>query len=180
MADNVLRLFERRGLNRKALLWAHNFHVGFAYDDPSRGFTPTMGHYLRETLGDAYYALALEFDHGTYLARTLSQENGSLGDFAVRDVPSAPRGSLPWYLAQAAAGDSILDLRSSAKEPAVERWLQAPQTMHGIGWPQNDSISPYTTTALGNGYDGIAFVHSSSATTPTPNARTVVATRAGH
>lgn len=47
------------------LLWAHNGHVGhFSQAD---GWKP-MGQHLREALGSRYYAIALEFNQGSFIA----------------------------------------------------------------------------------------------------------------
>jgi len=61
----------------------------------------------------------------------------------------------------------MLDLRTSRQTPTMERWLKTPQLMHCIGWAWVDPPVFYTKMAVKQGYDGMIFIESTSATTPT-------------
>jgi erythromycin esterase len=176
LGRNLMDVMERAGPDAKAVVWAHTLHVGVGFVDQVCGRAPNMGSYLRDRLGDAYYAVAMETERGTYLTREFLLDQ-TLGDFHIGVIPPAPAGTLAWYLA--AAGDErfLLDLRRSAPDPAVARRLAEPLVMHCAGWAHSDP--PLTTTMrLDETYDGVIFMRETSATTPTDNARKAVAQRA--
>ena len=175
---NLIDVMERAESGAKALIWAHSLHVGVGFVDEVHGQTPNMGSYLRARLGDAYYAIAMETERGTYLTREFLPDQ-TLGDHRIGVIPPAPAGTLAWYLAAAESERFLLDLRRFAPDQAAARWLAEPRVMHCAGWGLSDP--PLTTTMrLGEAYDGLIFMRETAATTPTGNALKAVSQRAVH
>ncbi len=133
MGENVIRLVDRRpGL--KAIVWAHNVHVGVGAGADSG---PNLGALLREQYGRAYVAIGLECGEGSYLTR-LRAPDDRLGDLHVATLPTAEVGSLAWYLSAADIGDAVLisvtlrrggGRRMAEATSAGPRRVLAPQTI---------------------------------------------------
>ncbi len=183
LAENLIHVVEKDEPRAKVAVWAHTYHlgVGFPDTDPAAASTivPTMGQYLREHFGPQYYVFAVELNGGPYLAR-VGLPDKSLGDFKVVDLPAAPTGSVPWYLAHSGRDYALLDLRGTPPPPHIARWLDAPQVMHVVSWVYALPPRWYFEMAPPKVYDGIIFVGNGSASTPTPNALKAVAARASH
>lgn len=180
MAELLLRLLEGETSGAKVAVWAHNFHVCNGYHIATDNVIATMGSHLKAALGEQYYALGLELNRGTYLARAYAREEKALGDFVIGTVPKAPDDSLPWHLARTGKDAFFLNLRGSTRSTVVEEWLTRTRTMHLISWAQPREPSLYTQVNLKEGYDGVIFVDRTSPTTPTLGAQKTVAERAGH
>ena len=93
----------------------------------------TMGHYLEQWYGRAYYSLGLEMASGRFLAREWSSEQEAFGSLVTPDVPPPPAGSLAACLASVPHDQYFLDLRNTAASPSVVDWLDSPIQMHGMG-----------------------------------------------
>lgn len=133
MAHNVLRSLEGPASGdppKKAVVWAHNGHVGRA-PHPD-GWWP-MGSHLAEALGDALYVVGFEFDRGGFVApaggvgqfgRPRALEH--LGGFEVAEyrVGPSPAGSVAHMLAQASAPLYFLPLDDVAAAPEVAAWFR--------------------------------------------------------
>ncbi len=178
MAHNLIDLLGRAGPDARIVIWAHAFHVGIGFHDDVRGEMQNMGSRLRACLGDQYYAFAMEFYRGKYLAREMLPDQ-TLGDHKIGTVPPAPESSLAWYLSMAGSDQFMLDLRNAACGQAIEEWLTRPRQMHCAGWAHSDP-PPCTTMTLKASYDGVVFIKETSATTPTTNALLTVSKRAAH
>jgi erythromycin esterase len=98
MADNVAWILDREGPDSKAILWAHNFHVG--------GSEGTQGEVLRTMLGDELRVFGFFFGRGGFQARDVGT------DGAIRPwvVPDAPDSTLAGVLTGAAPEIALLDL----------------------------------------------------------------------
>ncbi|MFK7806768.1 MAG: erythromycin esterase family protein [Saprospiraceae bacterium] len=62
MAANFKWLIEELYPNKKVIIWAHNAHLEKANRNPNYKW---MGHFLKETYGEEYYALGLFANKGT-------------------------------------------------------------------------------------------------------------------
>jgi erythromycin esterase len=175
LAEN-LRLALDRSMRAKAIVWTHNFHVGVGAETHGSGLAPTMGSWLRDWWGPAYYALGLEFGQGSYRARDL-QADRSFGDLVVGVVGPPAVGTLPEVLARAADRATLCDFRRPGSSLAYRRWLKDPIAMHSVGWARAEQ-TPYTRVRLGVTFDGLLFAPIVSPTTPTTSAQEAVALRA--
>ena len=102
-----------------------------------------------------------------------------LGDLKAITLPPAPAGSLPWYLSRTHLGNLMLDLRAPAGDPAIERWLHAPQIVHTANWVCPDGFQFNVEMSIAQEYDGIVFVERTTPTRPTANALKTAAEREG-
>jgi erythromycin esterase-like protein len=133
---------------------------------------------LREKYGQRYFAFGFEFNQGAFQSRTQLSDT-LLGDLKEITLPPAPERSLPWYLSRANLGNLVLDLRASAGEPAIERWLQTPQIVHTANWVCTDGFQFNVEMSIAREYDGIVFVERTTPTRPTANALKTAADREG-
>ena len=117
MAQNVEGALAAAGPQGRVIVWAHNGHVA---TDPG-----SMGHYLRQSLGDSLYVLGLEFSEGRFRSRTF-------GGLCEHHVAAADAGYYAFTLARLSSPIVYLDFRSAAKAPLVAEWLAAPRRSRHI------------------------------------------------
>jgi len=157
MAENILELLRVLPADTKIVLSAHNAHVRSDLN------LYTMGHYLREELGNAYYAFGLSFERGSFRALNLAQTPYKVGALTVG--PSFPQ-SIDWYLKRAGKGDLFVDFRAAPSSGPAASWLKRPHRMRSIGGghPPNDPGYYGYPVVPGKSFDGLIFVQN---TTPT-------------
>ncbi|AIA02558.1 erythromycin esterase family protein [Streptomyces noursei] len=155
MADAVTRLVDDGSASR-TVVWAHNGHI-------SKGTygagVPALGSRLRDRFGDGYYALALLFGKGSFLARRRADVHGR----PVRHRIGTGLRSVEARLADALPGDYFVDLRTATSSPSAA-WLHAPQAQRSFGaavarFTYRFDVAPLVPA---DDYDGIAFVARSS------------------
>ncbi len=179
MAENLIFLIDQAGPNTKFVVWEHNIHIAgdvWKETDVWKG-TTFMGYQLRKKYGDAYYALSLEMNQGSYQTRTFLPPN-LLGDLKSITIPPAPVASWPWYLAQANLEHILLDFRGASYPSEVKTWVKAPQEIFLAGWV-HDPKHTYMELEVGRLYDGILFIQTTNPTRPTENALKNAAERKG-
>ncbi|WP_373497224.1 erythromycin esterase family protein [Aquiflexum sp.] len=175
MAANLIYLMDQAGPEAKFVIWAHNSHIA---KDVWNGDT-IMGYELRKKYGDAYYALSLEMNQGSYQTRTFLPPN-LLGDLKSLTIPPAPVVSWPWYLAQANVANILLDFRGASKTPELETWVNAPRNIFLAGWVHEaEPKLNYTELEMGRLYDGILYIQTTNPSRPTANALKSAAERKG-
>ena len=165
MAENLAYTIAHEAPGTKFVVWAADDHI--TEDSLS------LGYFLRQRYGDAYYALGLYVDEGTYLTRSIRP----IGDFEITTKPASASGSLEWFLARAQLPCYLLDLRATSGTPAVDAWLHTPREAYSGIWAYSDPstlASLYDTLKVRDWYDGLLFVKTSTPTHPTPNARRIV------
>jgi erythromycin esterase len=123
MAENVMALLESAGLGAMVVIWSHNGHIAHS------GYR--MGHYLRESLGDRYYAFGLAFDRGGFRAMDITQP----APYPIKEfeVGHAVDESVGWYLKQAGIGDMFVDFRGAPDVGPVADWLRRLHPLRSIG-----------------------------------------------
>ncbi|MFI9467273.1 erythromycin esterase family protein [Streptomyces sp. NPDC052492] len=157
MADAVTRLLDDDP-GARVMIWAHNGHI--AKSTYGEGI-PALGSRLRERYGDAYYALALFFGKGAFLARRGDDLQGP----PVRHRVGTGIRSIEARLADAVRGDYYADLRTG---PAP--WLDSPQAQRSFGANVPRFVYRFHTAPLvpARDYDGFAFVARSTCPHPLP------------
>ncbi|MGW7198665.1 erythromycin esterase family protein [Streptomyces chryseus] len=158
MADAVARLVDDDPTAR-VMVWAHNGHLAKGtYGDR----VTALGSRLRERYGDRYYALALLFGKGSFLAR----RGDDLQAPPVRHRIGTGTRSIEARLADALKGDYYIDVRCTAP------WLHAPQAQRSFGANVPRFSYRFHTAPLvpAKDYDGIAFVARSTCSHPLPQA----------
>jgi len=161
----MVYLIDHEAPGTKFVLWAHNDHI--TKDSLS------LGYFLRQRYGDAYYALALYFNEGAYLTRSIQPLDG----FKITKKPPAAPSSLESFLVRAQLPRFFLDLRAPAGTPAVDAWQRTSREAYGGVWAFQDPTtlaSLNDTLKVRDWYDGLLFVKESTPTHPTANARRIV------
>ncbi|WP_215448255.1 erythromycin esterase family protein [Streptomyces sp. ATCC 21386] len=152
MAEAVARLVDDNPKAR-VMLWAHNGHIAKSTYGKN---VPALGSGLRERYGDAYYALALLFGKGSFLARRGDDFQGS----PVQHHIGTGFRSIEAQLADSVLGDYYTDLRVGGTSPEAAQWLYAPHAQRGFGanvprFFYRFHVAPLVPV---QDYDGIAFV----------------------
>lgn len=161
MAEAVTRLVDDAPKAR-VMVWAHNGHIAKGtYGEQ----VPALGSRLRERYGDAYYALALFFGKGSFLAR---RGDGPQGPPIPHRIGTGIR-SLEARLADAVRGDYYADLRTGTAP-----WLHTPQMQRSFGANVPRFAYRFHTAPLvpAQDYDGLAFVARSTCSRLLPGTET--------
>ncbi|MFG1612301.1 erythromycin esterase family protein [Nonomuraea wenchangensis] len=176
MAENTSLLLAEPGA--KVVLWAHNGHIGKG----AIGGAATMGRHLADEHGAAYYALGALFGSGGFRAvpRSRLRRRPRFLRFGAQEdrlttrtfrVPSAGTPlAVETRLAAACAADHLVDLRGGERPAAVAEWLAGTARFRSFG-----AVAGRLTASLafkpvvpGEEFDGLAFVHTVTASTPLP------------
>ncbi|WP_336322339.1 erythromycin esterase family protein [Streptomyces lavendofoliae] len=159
MADAVARLVDGDPAAR-VMVWAHNGHIA---KGTYGNRVPALGSRLRERYGERYYALALLFGKGSFLAR----RGDDLKAPPVRHRIGTGTRSIEARLADAVKGDYYVDLRATAP------WLYTPQAQRSFGANVPRFSYRFHTAPLvpAKDYDGIAFVARSTCSHELPSAQ---------
>ncbi|MFI7059788.1 erythromycin esterase family protein [Kribbella sp. NPDC050124] len=148
MADNTA--WWTRATGDKAVLSAHNGHVGYDSSMPSQ-YPKIQGAFLREQLGKDYVNVGLSFDSGSFNANDTEDPQGRLRTFT---IPSAPPGNNEYTLDKVPYRDYLVDLRTLPKQ--TEDWLNVARPTRDIGtaypWPD-------LPVKLGTTYDVLIHLH---------------------
>lgn len=156
MAETALE--ELQGREGLTALWAHNLHI---FND-----TNWMGSYLRQELGDRYYALGLTMGQGGVTARGIRQgeSDGTPGSWK---FDAAPAGQLEWYFACAGLGNSYVNWRGSGLPGDVAAWLKEPRDMWLLGWGYPiDGQFALTYRLPPAAFDGMVYMPAGTASRP--------------
>ncbi|MFI9226881.1 erythromycin esterase family protein [Streptomyces rimosus] len=152
MADAVARLVDTNPQAR-VMVWAHNGHI--AKSTYGAG-VPALGSRLRTRYGDAYYALALLFGKGSFLARRGTDVHGP----PLRHRIGTGTRSVEARFSHAVPGDFYIDLTADGSPPEDARWLRSAQAQRSFGanvprFAYRFNVAPLVPA---EDYDGIAFV----------------------
>jgi erythromycin esterase len=156
MHESVLRLLDARGPDARAVVWAHNTHIGDARATAmgAQGMV-NIGQLAREHFGaDQVFALGFATHHGEVVA---GRAWG--GRRAIMTIPPAPADTLEGQLAAADAGDRWWDLREPAlaEHPALRPPL--PHRAIGVVYqPEHDATRNFVPTVLPARYDALLFI----------------------
>jgi len=162
MFQTLRRVLQARGTGSKAVVWAHNSHLGdaSATEMGARGEI-NVGQLCRQELGDAAYAIGFGTDHGTVAAA--SDWGGAMEIKRVR--PSDPRsyerlchasGVARFLLGLRAAGE----LRDGLMEPRLERAIGV------IYRPESELASHYFSAHLPRQFDEYVWIDETRAVQP--------------
>ncbi|MET8993404.1 erythromycin esterase family protein [Nonomuraea wenchangensis] len=176
MAENASLLLAEPGA--KVVLWAHNGHIGKG----RIGGAATMGHHLAGAHGPAYYALGALFGSGEFRAVPKSRlrrrpwflrfgapsPEDRVTTRTFRVPPAGTPLAVETRLAAACAADHVVDLRGGERPAAVAEWLAGTAHVRSFG-----AVAGRLTASLafkpvvpGEEFDGLAFVHTATASTP--------------
>ncbi len=167
MYETLCQILEARGARSKAVVWAHNSHIGNA------AFTEmgqvreelNIGQLVKERFGEAARLIGFGTHRGTVAAATDWD-----GDMEVKEVrPSLPE-SIERICHDTKIPRFLLDLRAGANEPA-RKALADPRLERFIGViyrPETERWSHYSEAELPNQYDAWVWFDETKAVTPLP------------
>jgi protein-L-isoaspartate(D-aspartate) O-methyltransferase len=128
MLDTLLAIMRHRGPAARAVVWAHNTHIGDARaTDMHDAGEINLGQRARETFGHQAYLIGFGTDHGTVTAA--SRWGGPAETIR---VPPSHKDSYGHIFHQVKARNFILPLRYPL-HPAVRNRLMKPRLQRGIG-----------------------------------------------
>ncbi len=169
MTNLFFYVIQKERPNVKIMFWAHNGHVGIdTLDDYPGG--KTIGYNLRQTFGKKYYAIGLQCNEGTYLAR-LQGDEGVYKAFTT-DTILAIQNSFAWYLNKTEKGNSFIDFRLAPTNFLIDQWLDKEMMFVDATWHHMSSKENYDTIRLKGKYDGIMYLEHSTPSHLTKNALT--------
>lgn len=167
MFQTLEQLLQARGPEARAVVWAHNSHIGDARCTSmgrSRGEL-NLGQLCRQAWGSDVALVGFGTHEGTVAAA--SDWGGPMEVMQVR--PSRP-GSIEYLCHQAGIASFLLDLGEHAR-PALRRQLAVPRLQRFIGvlyLPDTELYSHYAQAALCGQFDAYAWFDRSHALQPLP------------
>ena len=165
MFETLGHLLDAHGANSKAIVWAHNSHIGDARHTEmgeARGEL-NIGELCRERFG----ARAALIGFGTH-AGTVAAATDWDGDMEVKQVRPSRRDSVERLCHDADLPRFLLDLRRGPRE-ALHRHLQAPRLERFIGViyrPETELHSHYAEVSLARQFDAYLWFDQTTAVTP--------------
>ena len=166
MFDTLLAVLEARGPDAKAVVWAHNSHVGnAAATEMARRGELNIGELCRRRFGDQARLVGFGTDRGTVIAA--SRWGGAP---EVKTVRPSLEGSYGALFRDAGPDRFLLDLRGGARED-LRQALRPPRLQRAIGvvyLPETERASHYFEASLPEQFDAFVFLEETRAVTPLP------------
>jgi erythromycin esterase-like protein len=163
MMTTLNRLVQRQGPQAKAIVWAHNTHVGDArYTDMARSGEINLGQLVREEhAGEGVYLVGFGTHRGTVIAAD------AWGDKAEEmRVPEAQGGSWDAILHALRPADKIVLLDGLRNDPALK--VSKGQRAIGVVYRPSQEYGNYVPTVLPERYDALLYIDQTSALHPLP------------
>ena len=135
MAENVSWIVDKLYPRSKAMLWAHNYHVGTSV--PGENSNDTMGRYLTRRFGKTYFPVGQCFGEGSFQSR-LETRTAPVGKVQSFEVGPPKRGSFDEVFGK---GGSLFLAVFDRAPTKVRRWLEQRQATRTAG-STYDSTSP--------------------------------------
>ena len=169
MFDTLVRLLAARGGDAKAVVWAHNSHVGNAAAT-AMGWQGefNIGESCRAAFGDSAVLIGFGTDRGTVAAASDWD-----GPMEVKKVIPARPDSYERVFRQAFVGRSLTDWRSGQKSE-LRDVLSKPRLERAIGVvyrPETEFLSHYFEAVLPDQFDAYVWFEQTTAVTPLAGGR---------
>ncbi|SEK84844.1 Erythromycin esterase homolog [Pseudomonas sp. NFIX51] len=166
MFDTLQTLLAHRGAGAKAVVWAHNSHIGnaAATDMGWRGEF-NIGQLCRTAYGDAAVLIGMSTDRGQVVAA----DNWD-GDMGIKEVRPSLADSWEQQFLQAGIPASLTDWRAPDRED-LRQALSEPLLERAIGViyrPATERQSHYFQAVLGEQFDALVWHETTGAVTPLP------------
>lgn len=160
-AENIKWILDHEGKEAKAIVWAHNSHVG---NSPRKGYE-MMGYHVRQQYGNQLKIFGFFFNQGRF--RSLDDGFPAKGmlDFTVE---AAPEGTLEHKMASAGFSLAVLDLQQLPEGGVVHEWFNTPQsTQYSWGsFTDGESQLPLWPYKLQQEFDVLVFLDSTTPAKP--------------
>jgi protein-L-isoaspartate(D-aspartate) O-methyltransferase len=165
MFETLQHLVEARGARAKAVVWAHNSHIGDARFTEMGNLREELniGQLCREHFGEEAALIGFGTHTGTVAA---ASEWG--GDMEIKRVRPSHRDSYEHLCHDSQVGRFLLDLRP-ARHKALRRRLLQPRLERFIGViyrPDTERLSHYADASLPQQFDAFVWFDETSAVTP--------------
>lgn len=169
MFDTLKSLLRAGGPDAKAVVWAHNSHIGNAAAT-GMGWQGefNIGELCRTAYGDDAVLIGFGTDRGTVAA---ADDWG--GEMRVKSVVPARPDSWEFAFRKAGHARSLTDWRRADRRALVEA-LREPRLERAIGVvyrPQSELMSHYFEAVLAEQFDAFLWFEETHAVTPLPSAR---------
>lgn len=169
MFDTLQRVLAARGENAKAVVWAHNSHVGNAAAT-AMGWQGefNIGELCRTAYGDGAVLVGFGTDRGTVAA---ADDWG--GSMRVKSIAPSRDDSYERLFRQSGVSMSLSDLRVPANRE-LRQALSAPRLERAIGVvyrPESEFFSHYFQAVLPDQFDVYLWFDETRAVTPLPTER---------
>ena len=167
MFETLEELLRARGPQSKAVVWAHNSHLGDArHTEMSARGELNLGQLCREHYGAAMYSVGFGTDHGTVAAA-----DDWDGPMRIKDVRPSHAES---YERQCHESDVPSFLLALGRDEELRRELLVPRLERAIGViyrPQTELASHYFQAVLPRQFDEYCWFDRTSAVRPLDTAR---------
>jgi erythromycin esterase-like protein len=169
MFDTLVRLLERRGDSAKAVVWAHNSHIGNAAAT-AMGWQGefNIGESCRAAFGDQAVLIGFGTDRGTVAAASDWD-----GPMEVKKVLPARPDSFERVFRQTLIPSCLTDWRGGQKSELREL-LSKPRLERAIGVvyrPETELMSHYFQAVLADQFDAYVWFEETNAVTPLSGGR---------
>ncbi len=163
MMDTLDNLLTLHGPSAKAIVWAHNTHIGdyHATDMLDNGYV-NLGGLARERYGVENVFL---LGFGTYQGEVTAGSSWA-GVEKKMDLPKAKKGSIDDYFHQAAINMKSSQFATFFDQIDIHSSLNRPLSQRAVGVvydPAHESHVNYVPTVLAKRYDGFIFVDRTTA-----------------
>lgn len=164
MKDIFTRVNQQYGKDAKAIIWAHNTHVGDARATEMKDFKMlNIGQILREEQGDDNVFIV---GFGTYKGSVLAGLSWG-SEAKILNVPIAQKDSLEDFLAKKSENNFFIFLDKNKKKSHFNKVFG--HRAKGVVYnPINDNRQ-YVRTIPSQRYDAFIFFHETKALTPISN-----------
>ena len=154
MFDTLKRVLEHRGENSKAIVWAHNSHVGDARATSMSWASGELniGELCKKTFGDD----ALTIGTGTNTGTVAGAQDWD-GDMNIMNIRPGLSGSYEELMHATGVGNFVLDLRKGRCDEKLREALCEQRLERFIGViykPENEKASHYSYAILPEQFDG--------------------------
>jgi erythromycin esterase len=163
MADTLNRLLEFHGKDAKAIIWAHNTHIGDARatDMAAQGMF-NIGELARKEYGRENVSLV---GFGSYKGTVIA--GGSWGaPMKVMEVPEGKKGSWEQLLHEAGAQDKILLMDDFREDSALTKKEFEHRAIGVVYHPQYEKYGNYVPSVITSRYDAFLYLDETRALYP--------------
>jgi protein-L-isoaspartate(D-aspartate) O-methyltransferase len=165
MFDTLNRLLKYHGTGSKAIIWAHNSHVGdaTATSMSDRGEL-NIGQLCREAFGASAYIVGFGTDFGTVAAASEWE-----GPMEIKTVQPSREGSYERLFHDVGLPGYFLPLRKQPATGALRRGLEQRRLERAIGViyrPETELASHYFTACLPDQFDEYVWIDETRAVRP--------------
>jgi erythromycin esterase len=167
MMETLTRLLDLHGPQSKAIVWAHNTHVGDArYTDMRRAGEVNIGQLAREQLGRPQ---VFSVGFGSYKGSVVA---GSEWGAALEKMPVPPAVRDSWenQLHHQLRGDNAVLLSTELRDHPQLRQPVGHRAIGVVYRPQFEQLGNYVPSLIPERYDAFLFVDRTQALHPLPTA----------